>query len=108
MPAVDNRNQHASTSINAVQMYFSHALIGLDADLNLNFGSSTQLTGLIDLEWVPLNGHGLRVNDYILVDSNLSVNGAHVGTAFGNQAAFSFNGTTVELFVPSGSRPAPA
>jgi hypothetical protein len=75
----------------------------LDADLNLNFGSSTQLVGSIDLTWLPVGFGGAaccRVSDYILLDSSLSLNGVPLTPTGIGQNAFSYDGTTVEIFAP--------
>jgi hypothetical protein len=71
----------------------------LDADLNLNFGSDT-LIGSIGLEWQP-GSKGGKVNDYVLTDSNLSLNGVPLLQTSAPPIAFPNYGTTVEVFTKS-------
>jgi hypothetical protein len=78
----------------------------LDASVNLNFGSTTQLTGTFDLGWLPIdsgrNYGGERVNDYYFSDPpNLSVNGFPL-TLSGLPPASGPGDGTIGIFIPSG------
>jgi hypothetical protein len=76
----------------------------IDTTLDLNFGSNQNLTGNLDLQWLPVGFGGAgccRVIDYIVTDSNLSLNGNPVGAPFNVQNAFPYNGTTVQVFIPN-------
>ena len=72
----------------------------LDANLDLNSGSSTQLTGEIDLRWSPTptwpNKFG--VNDYYITYSNLSLNGVPIVNTGIPPNALSDDGRTVAIF----------
>src|SRR5271166_4863785 len=76
-------------------------ITALDADLDLNFGSSTQLVGSIDLGWEPVGYMGAaccRVSDYFATDQNLTLNGVPIMSTYIGQNAFSYDGTTIEIF----------
>lgn len=73
----------------------------LDANLNLNFGSSEHLTGELGLQWLPIVTGCCRSSDYVLTSSNLSLNGIPLVSAGIPPNAGPAN--TVEFFTgPSG------
>jgi hypothetical protein len=76
----------------------------LGASVDLNLGSSTQLTGTFDLGWLPVGFGGAaccRVNDYYFTNPpSLSLNGVPVTLTGIPENAFPSDGT-IGIFVPS-------
>lgn len=82
----------------------------LNANIDLKFDSSTELTGAIGLEWLPvgfMGAHDDRVVDYVFnpYPPDLSVNGVHISPVGIPDDAFPAPWGTIGVLAPFGGTP---